>query len=99
MCEFCNNTVITPSEGPQLEFGLDTGKFGDMIKLSINSYRKEMHVEIDKFQHPAIVDQMCMLYNTGILDPVKDWPPYRYAVYKIKYCPFCGKKLGNDETN
>lgn len=94
MCKYCeNNIVITPNDGPQLEFGLNSGKFGDVIKLSINPYRKEMHVEVDKFQHPAIVDQMCMLYNAGILDITKDFPPYRYAVWKIKYCPFCGKKL------
>lgn len=100
MCEFCDkNVVIIPNEGPQLEFGLETGKFADMIKLSINRYRKELQVDIDKYQHPANVDQMCMMYNTGILDPVKDWPEPRYAVWKIKYCPFCGKKLSVDETN
>ena len=49
MCEFCDkNIVITPDAGPQLEFGLKSGKFGDMIKLSINSYRGEMTVDIDK---------------------------------------------------
>ena len=35
MCKFCEtNAVIVPDKGPQLEFGLKTGKFGDMIKLS-----------------------------------------------------------------
>lgn len=97
MCEFCDkNVVIIPNEGPQLDFGLKTGKFGDMIKLSINSYRKEMHVEIDKYQHPAIVDAECFMYNMGLKH---DWPEPRYAVWKIKYCPFCGKKLEKDETN
>ena len=94
MCEFCDkNVVITPSEGPQLEFGLKSRKFGDMIKLSVNSCRGEMTVNIDKYQNPAIVDQTCLMYNMGILDPVKDWPAPRWATYKIKYCPFCGKEL------
>lgn len=100
MCKFCDkNVVITPNEGPQLEFGLKTGKFGDMIKLSINSHRKEMYVGIDKYQDPRIVDHMCFMYNTGMLDPVNDWTEPRYAVWKIKYCPFCGKKLEKGETN
>ena len=39
MCKFCEtNTVIVPDEGPQLEFSLESRKFGDIIKLSINSY-------------------------------------------------------------
>ena len=50
MCKFCEmNLVIEPNEGPQLEFGLKTGKFGDMIKLSLNRYRKELHINIDKY--------------------------------------------------
>ena len=98
MCKFCEmNLVIEPNEGPQLEFGLKTGKFGDMIKLSLNRYRKELHINIDKYQDLAIVDRTCLMYNTGVLDPVKDWPEPRYAVWKIKYCPFCGKELKGDE--
>ena len=100
MCKFCEtNTVIVPDEGPQLEFSIENRKFGDMIKLSINSYRKEMNVKIDKFQHPDIVEKMCFMYNMGLLDPINDWPKPRYAVWKIKYCPFCGKKLNEDEAN
>ena len=98
MCKFCEmNLVIQPNEGPQLEFGLKTGKFGDMIKLSLNRYRKELHINIDKYQDLAIVDRTCLMYNIGVLDPVKDWPEPRYAVWKIKYCPFCGKELKADE--
>lgn len=95
MCEFCDkNIVIIPDEGPQLDFGLKTGKFGDLIKLSINHYRKTLDVEIDKYQHPAIVDTECFMHNMGFKH---DWPEFRWASWKIKYCPFCGKKLNNDE--
>ena len=98
MCKFCEmNLVIEPNEGPQLEFGLKTGKFGDMIKLSLNRHRKEVHINIDKYQDLAIVDRTCLMYNIGVLDPVEDWPEPRYAVWKIKYCPFCGKELIGDE--
>ena len=98
MCKFCEmNLVIEPNEGPQLEFGLKTGKFGDMIKLSLNRHRKELHINIDKYQDLAIVDRTCLMYNIGVLDPVEDWPEPRYAVWKIKYCPFCGKELKGDE--
>lgn len=73
MCKFCEmNLVIEPNEGPQLEFGLKTGKFGDMIKLSLNRHRKELYINIDKYQDPAIADRTCLMYNTGVLDPVKD---------------------------
>lgn len=98
MCKFCEmNLVIEPNEGPQLEFGLKTGKFGDMIKLSLNRHRKELYINIDKYQDPAIADRTYLMYNTGVLDPVKDWPEPRYAVWKIKYCPFCGEELRGDE--
>ena len=98
MCKFCEmNLVIEPNEGPQLEFGLKTGKFGDMIKLSLNRHRKELHINIDKYQDLAIVDRTCLMYNIGVLDPVEDWPEPRYAVWKIKYCPFCGEELKGDE--
>ena len=97
MCEFCDkNVVIIPNEGPQLEFGLETGKFGDMIKLSINKYRKTLDVIIDEYKHPAIVDVECFMYNMGLKH---DWPEFRWATWNIKYCPFCGKKLEKDETN
>lgn len=98
MCKFCEtNTVIKPDEGPQLEFGLKTGKFSDMIKLSLNRHMKELHINIDKYQNPEIADRTCLMYNTGVLDPIKDWSEPRYAVWKIKYCPFCGKELNGDE--
>ena len=75
MCKFCEtNAVIVPDKGPQLEFGLKTGKFGDMIKLSLNRHRKELHINIDKYQDLAIVDRTCLMYNIGVLDPVEDWP-------------------------
>lgn len=73
MCKFCEtNTVIIPNEGPQLEFGPKTGKFGDMIKLSLNRHRKELYVDIDKYQNPVVAANTCLMYNTGVLDPVKD---------------------------
>ena len=98
MCKFCEtNTVIIPDEGPKLEFSLENRKFGDMIKLSLNRHRKELHINIDKYQNPEIADRTCLMYNKGVLDPVKDWPEPRYAVWKIKYCPFCGKELNGDE--
>lgn len=98
MCKFCEtNAVIVPDKGPQLEFGLKTGKFGDIIKLSLNRHKKELHINIDKYQNPEIADRTCLMYNNGVLDPVKDWPEPRYAVWKIKYCPFCGKELNGDE--
>lgn len=91
MCKFCNkNIVIIPDEGPQLEFGLKNGKFGDVIKLSINPYRNELHVNVDEFRHPALVDHDCFLMNMGMKPEL---PKLRYASWKIKYCPFCGREL------